>query len=138
MSTRSNIAFDNGGEVYMIYCHFDGYPENVGKILAEHYTDIEKVEELMDLGDLSILGKEIGEKQDFDNYTNRSWCLAYGRDRGEEGCEARTYVNLRAVENAFQGAGCDYLYVFDGQEWLFKRHNVKQFYSLREWVEENA
>ena len=137
MSTRSNIAFDNGDEVYMIYCHFDGYPEYVGKILAEHYADIEKVEELIDLGDLSILGKKIGEKQDFDN-RNKGWCLAYGRDRGEEGCEARNYVNFKAAENAFDLDCNDYLYLFDGQEWLFRLKYAKQFHSLREWVEENA
>lgn len=31
MGTRSMIAFDNGDEVYAIYCHWDGYVEGVGQ-----------------------------------------------------------------------------------------------------------
>lgn len=138
MSTRSYIAFDNGDEVYMIYCHFDGYPQYVGAILNEHYTDIEKVEELIDLGDLSYLSKEIGEKQDFDQPTDKNWCLAYGRDRGETGVEARTFVNLQHAENDFNAGGIDYMYVFDGREWLFKRYGHKTFSSLRDHLTEKA
>ena len=41
-----------------IYCHFDGYIAGVGKTLLNHYTDPEKVNDLMRLGDLSSLGKE--------------------------------------------------------------------------------
>jgi len=34
MSTRSNIGIVNGdGSVKAIYCHFDGYPAYVGRIL---------------------------------------------------------------------------------------------------------
>jgi hypothetical protein len=140
MSTRSYIAFDNGDEVYMIYCHFDGYVDGVGITLNEHYTDIEKVEALMDLGDISVLGSEIGEKQDFDKpHTGwPSWCLAYGRDRGETDVEARTFVNLQHAENSFNAGGIDYMYVFDGREWLFRRYGHKTFSSLREHLTEKA
>lgn len=114
MATSSMIAFDNTDAVYSIICHLDGYPSYSGKILVEHYTDIEKVEELMDLGNLSVLGPEIGQKQDFDNYTSESdWCLAYGRDRGEEGQEAKTYSSVKEMcEDAME-----YVYVFDGLKW---------------------
>ena len=85
MSTRSNIGIRNAdGTIKYIYCHFDGYPEHNGKILTENYTNINRVNELLKLGDLSVLGKFIGEKQDFDNRV-RDYCLAYGRDRGETG-----------------------------------------------------
>lgn len=128
MSTRSMIAFDNGDEIYAIYCHFDGYPQNVGRTLLNHYDDIEKVEELMDLGNLSILGREIGEKQDFDQPTDKNWCLAYGRDRGEYGQEAGRYISL--IEAKMDFDGCDYFYVFDGHKWLFKRNGAKQYNEL--------
>lgn len=119
MSTRSMIAFDNCDEIVAIYCHHDGYLQHNGKILLNHYTDIEKVEELMDLGDLSILGEEIGVEQDFDDRdTNSKMCLAYGRDRGEENTEARTFATLDQAVEDFEG--CAYYYLFDGHGWLWK------------------
>lgn len=39
MSTRSTIAIENAnGTIKKVYCHFDGYIEHNGKILAEHYS----------------------------------------------------------------------------------------------------
>lgn len=72
------------GKVRSVYCHFDGYPEGVGKTLVEHYQDREKVEKLIGLGALSVLGETIGRKVKFDGFkdTGRQ-CLAYHRDRGE-------------------------------------------------------
>lgn len=116
MSTRSRIGIIRSkpeGEapvVESIYCHFDGYPEGVGQTLLDHWADEDKINELLALGDLSVLGSVIGEKHDFDSHTGTfvggrphdhpdgyaigeyvegeatrlGWCLAYGRDRGEE------------------------------------------------------
>jgi len=65
MSTRSTIAKvqEDGQTIRSIYCHFDGYPDYVGKVLQEHYTDMNKIDQLLALGDLSVLDKEIGEAQ---------------------------------------------------------------------------
>lgn len=115
MSTRSNIGILNeDGTVNYIYCHFDGYPEHNGNILNECYNTEEKVRELIALGDLSSLGKEIGEKQNFDNPRNRNWCLAYGRDRGESGTEADTCSYADYSREYFE----DYIYLFTpGKGW---------------------
>jgi predicted CxxxxCH...CXXCH cytochrome family protein len=83
MSTRSRIGIINKDKtVTSIYCHFDGYPEGVGKTLKQHWMDTKKIKKLLKLGNLSILGKEIGKKQNFDSPSNTDWCLTYGRDRG--------------------------------------------------------
>ena len=113
MATRSYIGTRNtDGTVDYIYCHFDGYPEHNGQILAEHYTNPNRVNELMKLGDLSVLGKFIGEKQDFDKRVVGN-CLAYGRDRGESnvGVKNAVYSELITDQNV------DYVYVFDGDYW---------------------
>ena len=48
MATRSRIGMvKDDGTVESIYCHFDGYPSNNGKILKEHYADKSKVEKLL-------------------------------------------------------------------------------------------
>jgi len=93
MATRSHIGKQlPDGQIKYIYCHFDGYPEHNGEILKEHYIDESKVDQLLELGDLSVLGEEIGEKQDFNDRSSRNpkWCLAYGRDRGKLDVSART------------------------------------------------
>ena len=101
MATRSSITIKElDGSVKSIYCHWDGYPAHNGKILDEHYTDPDKVRALIALGSLSILGPEIGEKQDFRNHIE-GMCLAYGRDRGDLGTEATPYVNEQAYNYTF-------------------------------------
>lgn len=113
MATRSYIGVRNlDASVDYIYCHFDGYPDHNGKILTEHYADMDKVNALMKLGDLSVLGEQIGEKHDFNKRT-RGWCLAYGRDRGESNVSVRTgdYKEMINDQNV------DYVYIFDGDYW---------------------
>ena len=54
MATRSLIGkILPGGDILAIYCHWDGYPENNGEILKNHYQDPEKVDKLISLGNLS-------------------------------------------------------------------------------------
>ena len=87
MATRSTIALEFAdGSVQQIYCHWDGYLEHNGQILLKHYSDPFKLQRLIDLGAVSSLRPEIGEKQDFDNRQtqNEDWCLVYARDRGED------------------------------------------------------
>lgn len=54
MSTRSRIGMINPyGSVSSIYCHFDGYPEGVGKTLHDNWNDIDDIIELIANGDIS-------------------------------------------------------------------------------------
>ena len=87
MATRSTIALEFAdGTVEQVYCHWDGYLEHNGQILLKHYSDPFKLQRLIDLGAISSLGPEIGEKQDFDKRDthNDNWSLIYARDRGED------------------------------------------------------
>ena len=105
MSTRSRIGMVmDDGKVISIYCHYDGYPLNNGRILLKHYTDPEKVKALISLGDISLLEAEIEPKaeaapsryakmdgdgkKDLVKHTfdtpQEGVVVAYGRDRGED------------------------------------------------------
>jgi len=123
MGTRSTIAIQNeDGTVTGIYCHWDGYTAHNGRILQENYTDEAKVRELIALGDLSSLGAELGEQQDFDNLSthNDNWCLAYGRDRGETDVEAKTYASH---DDFLEVMGQEYDYLFTpGKGWTIERY----------------
>lgn len=113
MSTNSRIGILNeDGSVISIYCHWDGYPSHNGKILFESYNTPEKIYALMELGDLSSLGEEIGEKHDF-NERPEGVCTAYGRDRDESDVEPRTYKN----EQDFYANGQEYNYLFKDGKW---------------------
>jgi hypothetical protein len=60
MGTRSTIALEFAdGTVEQVYCHWDGYLENNGQILATHYTDPFKVKELVALGGFSSLSETV-------------------------------------------------------------------------------
>ena len=48
MGTRSYIALQIEGDEYLtIFCHYNGYPDDNGAILAEHYDKQEKVVSLI-------------------------------------------------------------------------------------------
>ena len=126
MGTRSSIAMKTEDGIRAIYCHWDGYIDHNGRILKEFYSTDEKVKALLDLGDLSSLRQEIGEQQDFDaKYKENpelpmfeNWCLAYGRDRGETGVDAKTHKDIGEWVEARAGSWCEYFYLFDGQDWI--------------------
>lgn len=116
MGTRSTIAIENAdGTVTGIYCHWDGYPSCNGRILAENYTDEDSVRELIALGDLSSLGKTIGNKVDFNDHdAHNGQCVAYSRDRGETGVAAQTHKSWAALLESF---GQEFNYLFKDGAW---------------------
>jgi hypothetical protein len=127
MGTRSNIAKKlPGGTFKVIYCHWDGYPSNNGKLLLDHYTDEKKLDALLALGDISNLAEEIGTKHNFDwrsKHLDRESVAfqrydkmvnAYGRDRGEKDIAARIVATRDEV---FQE---EYAYVWEDGQWVFR------------------
>ena len=111
MATRSTIAKENAdGTITSVYCHWDGYPEGVGYTLADHYTDPAKIDQLLALGDLSVLDAEIGDSNDFDNRID-GICLFYGRDRGEE-VPPMTHATFEEWKAIRGDSGCEYGYLW--------------------------
>ena len=85
MSTHATIAiFNEDGFITSTYVHHDGYKSYVGRMLLEHYTTKESVEELINLGDISVLAPSI-EKPEGHTFENPvvGYTVAYHRDRGE-------------------------------------------------------
>jgi len=137
MATRSTIALEFAdGTVQQVYCHWDGYLDNNGKILQANYSDPFKLQKLIDFGDLSSLGAEIGEKHSFDTLAKygtpeyeaemdyrRGICTFYGRDRGETGIEARRFKDVADYEQNAQGEEYDYILRRDGK-WYVRFYNT--------------
>ena len=123
MATRSNIAYRNAaGTIVSVYCHWDGYVANNGRILQEHYQDQTKIEALVALGSISSLGAELGEKQDFNDRTTQKdeWTLAYNRDRGED-LVVSEYADIPSWIDDME----EYAYLWNGKEWLVNDHGER-------------
>ncbi len=104
MATRSTIALEFAdGTVGQVYCHWDGYLSNNGEILLASYTDPFKVRELIDLGDLSSLGAEIGG------------------DRGELGVQARYFKDFADYAENHECQEYEYILRTDGN-WYVSNH----------------
>ena len=133
MATRSTIAIQReDGTVAQVYCHWDGYLSNNGRLLMEYYNTPDKVEQLIAQGSISSLKPEIGEKHDFDYYFKKNeftpeqialyeekWTLFYHRDRGEE-LVVSTYRNFADYEANAQFE--EYDYVMRNGVWYVQEH----------------
>ena len=112
MGTRSRIGVMHGDKLKSVYCHWDGYLSNNGKILQAHY-DSAKANHLVSLGDLSSLGTTIGEKHDFDVRTD--CCTFYGRDREETGVDFT--VDQSYAEFLSKDYDYEYYYIMNDGVW---------------------
>ena len=119
MSTRSHIGMlDNkSNNVRYIYCHWDGYPEYVGYMLNTYYKDRDKVEALINLGDISKLDKNIYPKgnHSFDE-PEEGVTVSYNRDRGETWDDTR-FKTTQLANYGKEDLFIEYSYLFRDGEW---------------------
>lgn len=130
MATRSTISIKTDDGYYRtIYCHWDGYISHNGVILVDNYDTAEKVNALIDLGNLSSLAPKLSgsELHSFDT-PEKDVCVAYGRDRGDKNTEARK--NYWAYDSSIQGE--QYNYVFKDGEWYYNTYKGLQLVKEEE------
>ncbi len=104
MATRSTIGYKeiNNGveEFHSIYCHWDGYIEHNGRILLEHYNDLEKIKHLLSFGQISSLDETIESS------------IFYHRDRNED-------LSLPVIDYKLERTyRQDYNYMFIDGQWF--------------------
>ena len=122
MGTRSTIALEFAdGTVEQVYCHWDGYLAHNGQILQNHYSNPFILRDLIDMGDISSLGKNIGEQHPFSPHFDEGSRLAYdtaqaqgattfyGRDRGETGVSAKKFKDYEDYVANHQYEEYDYI-----------------------------
>ena len=107
MSTNSTISIKHGeGDYESVYCHWDGYPAWNGQLLYAFYDTADKVNALLEQGDISSLGANIGEYVPMDSYDQADkekkyrnfQCSFYKRDRGENNVDKQHCSSLRECE----------------------------------------
>lgn len=113
MATRSNIGIlQDDGTIKAIYCHWDGYVEGVGLLLASYYDTYDKASELIALGDISSLKPTIQETQ--------------ATSSGDEERKARNFKTVEEWREYASNQWAEYLYVYQpkpygprGYEWAY-------------------
>ena len=133
MGTRSRIGVMHGDKLKSVYCHWDGYLSHNGQLLQDHY-DSAKANHLVALGDMSSLGKHIGEAHPFSEFDidkndidfdklialhdlakKEGWTTFYGRDRGQTDVDFT--VDQSYAEFLSKGYDCEYYYIMCDGVW---------------------
>ena len=120
MSTRGRLGIElPNGSILSIYNHFDSYPEGLGVKLVEHFNTKEKVQELVNLGDISCIWTNLGFNQETLPETGP---LPYSA-RGED-CPPR----LDANKYDYLAEGEEYAYIYTlNDEWVcYDRHQFEE------------
>jgi hypothetical protein len=133
VGTRSTINIENAdGTVTSMYCHWDGYISHHGPILLNFYETEVKVRALLELGSLSVLGKEIGKKHDFDKPPREAdeWCRSHLRDRGEKDAVTKDFESIPAID----GEEFNYIFRLDGK-WYVDRSEDSEDDPIQGWRE---
>lgn len=118
MGTRSTISIKlpKNKTGLSIYCHWDGYLSNNGKLLVEHYCDTGLVRNLIKLGSLSSLAERCDLPcllpHDYETPCE-GFTVAYGRDRGEQDVAAKRFTG--DLPEAAQDE--EHNYLWDGEQW---------------------
>ena len=119
MGTRSRIALEKDNEITSIYCHWDGYPSYMGRLLKDVYNTEDKVQELISLGDASSLTDKLHPTgvHSFDAPED-GVSLFYGRDRDEPDVACYVSENEQRLLKLADDCGAEYVYLFRNGEWF--------------------
>ena len=122
MGTRSRIGIQlSDDSILSVYHHWDGYPEWLGRILNTHYNSKNKVEELIDGGDMSCAWtKERWTGKQLAPYVkeikeSRRYGPQYYSQRGED-CPPRLDKDL--CEYLLPDGSEEFAYVFRNDQWV--------------------
>ena len=119
MATRSRIGIElSDGSILSVYHHWDGYPTWLGRILNTHYTTREKVEDLIDGGDMSSAWTNCG----WNNETRPQGPMYYS-ERGED-CPPRLDKDMEE----FFSVGEEFSYIFRNGNWF--AYDMHQFEDM--------
>lgn len=112
MSTSSLIGIKNSSGITFVYCRFDGYLEGVGATLVDAYDIEDKINALLEHGDMSSLDKSI------------EGCAFYNEDDSQK----VTIPDCEDVKGKYYNCGpgswIDYVYLFENGKWYYSTIRV--------------
>lgn len=113
MATRSMIWQKTEQGYRGVYCHWDGYPEGVGRTLQEHYSDPSKVDALLEYAHTRKMTLHTLRE----NPDNSVWEVFTpsekpDREGGHPLPSSRSFMDTRRDFLAI-----NWSYIFDGKSW---------------------
>ena len=101
MATRAAIIYiDNKGKMSATYNHYDGYPENLGKGLNDHYSDDFNAQKIASEGYISYMDPETGEIEQNNQQNPETYVIDDLDDA------------VGKLNDVAQGMGADYVYIY--------------------------
>jgi len=130
MGTRSRIGLQLEGQIISVYHHWDGYPEWLGVTLNKKFNTREKVEELIDGGDMSSCDTEYGWDYDYSSEEGKREVSApsYYSERGED-CPPKISESITEYLDQTERTDGEYAYLFDNGEWTC--YDIGQYHGVR-------
>ena len=122
MGTSSALGVKQAdGCVKVVSCHWDGYPEHVGRILHEFYGDETKAMRLLSLGSLSSLGESMtpppGVRHSLEHHA-KGVTVAFHRDGSDDLRKPVCFADIEDYRlNAQTRFMADYVYLLDDGVW---------------------
>lgn len=143
MTTRSFIGLEQDNGKYLVsLCICDGYLTRNGALLFDHYTNKEKLEELLALGKLSFLDIHVHPYSDSPPHSYKKphyyTTIAYGRDVGEQEYEPAKELTIEEIEQEIEADMClEFIYLFGKDNiWRFFTRKNRELRSLEEGIAE--
>lgn len=122
------------GNILFVYCHKYGNPYGVGRLLVGFYDTAERVDALLNLGDIALLGEKFIPSPDaphtFEKPQERT-TVAYMRDRGDTQREAKVTLSLKDLNDNYF---VNYIYVFT-KEGRWKYFEVHKDFSDEQLID---
>lgn len=110
------------------YCHWDGHPTNVGRVLIEHFNTHDKVLNLISGGEMSSMCGNAGVKY-YKTWRNQIWNRTLNAV-----CPLQT-SDSPSKKDGFPYHDCDYIYLFRNGRWFFKKSGEEHWNNLKNYLQ---
>jgi hypothetical protein len=127
MATRCYIGLEGlDGTVRYVYCHWDGYPSGTGKILQEDWNSYTLVSNMINKGNMSYLGRNLGDTE--------FYCKEGDPNEEDEG--AKYCKDVNAYSATAPDYLIEYIYLFKdigtGYSWFLWEPDKKTWEPLQQ------
>jgi hypothetical protein len=124
MSTNSSISVKTKDGIKTIYCHWDGDINYNGRMLYSFYNTQEKIESLIELGDISFLDKSSIKPEGHSfNEPVKGYTVSYGRDSNYSDTDYRCYDSIKEM---LKNEKREYNYYFENDTWYLIDETIKK------------
>ena len=127
MATRCYIGLEGtDGTVRYVYCHWDGYPSETGRILQEDWQSYTLVSSMINKGNMSYLGRNLGDTE--------FYCKEGDPNEEDEG--AKYCKDINAYSATAPDYLIEYIYLFKdigtGYSWFLWEPDKKTWEPLQQ------